>query len=83
MLRLSVYYDLEKDGDGNLVFRDDEIQEIAGVPIVSSGCGMECMTRDVQLYFETEEALEGAKAELQAAGFRFAAMCGVHPEKET
>ena len=79
MFRLDVFYDLKQDEDGNLLFRDDEMQEIAGVKSVGSGCAMECMTRDVQLEFETEAMLEGAKTELREAGFRFAAMCPVHP----
>ncbi len=78
MFQLSVYYDLARNDAGKLVFRDDEIRQIAGVPIVSSGCAMECYTRDVQLRFKTEEELETAKSELREAGFRFAAMCGVH-----
>ncbi len=81
MFQLSVYYDLERGDDNRLLWRDDEIEEIAGVPSVSSGCAMECMTRDIQLRFETEEALKAAKIKLRDAGFRFAAMCGVHPSE--
>ena len=76
MFRLSVHYDIHRGEDGKLVFRDDEIREIAGVSIVDSGCG--CGIRDCGLRFETEEALETAKVDLREAGFRFARMCPVH-----
>jgi len=77
---LSVYYDLQKD-ENSFVFRDDEIEELAGSKIVSAGCGMACYVRDVQLRFANEVDLERAKSELREAGFRFAAMCEVHPDE--
>jgi len=78
MPELTVYYDLEQDG--KLVWRDDEIVEIAGVPRVSSGCGTECGVRDVQLEFRISTLMELAKIRLQLAGFRFGAFCPVHGE---
>jgi len=81
MCQLTVYYDLKRDDPGDrLVFRDDEIMEIAGVKITSAGCGTRHYVRDVQLEFENESALLTAKAELREAGFRFGSFCEPYSE---
>jgi len=73
MFRLDVFYDLDfQDG---LVWRDEEIEEVAGAKIVGAGCGMGCGVRDCELHFPTEEAMETAKFELREAGFRLLAAC--------
>ena len=80
MYELTVYYDLYQ-GD-KLVWRDDEIEEIANAKFVSSGCGTECGVRDVQLEFDSGAKLLFAKRSLQEAGFRFGAFCPVHEEDD-
>ena len=75
---LQVYYDIDREVAG----RDDEIEEIAGVKIDYSGTCLSSdpYVRNCGMFFPTEDAMKKAKVELQAAGFRFAAFCPIHPE---
>ena len=67
-----VRYALTRDAAGEVVFRDDELQEIVGFSFAERETDLERFVCDCEFRFITLSELRAAKDALQAAGFEVA-----------